>query len=58
MAHEVLSYVHKVKISLQKEYCHLSFGVQQYLKDAFDDFERLCERIVLELARLPLKDQP
>lgn len=53
MAHEVLSYVHKVKISLQKEYCRLSFGVQQYLKDAFDDFERLCERIVLELARLP-----
>jgi hypothetical protein len=53
MAHEVLSYVHKVKISLQKEYCRLSLGVQQYLKDAFDDFERLCERIVLELARLP-----
>jgi len=54
----VLSYVYKVKISLQKEYSRLSFGVQQYLKDAFDDFERFCERIVLELARLKLKDQP
>jgi hypothetical protein len=54
---EVLNYVHRVKVSLQKEYRRLSFGVQQYLKDTFDDFERLCESIVLELARLPLKNQ-
>ena len=58
MTHEVLSYVYKAKISLQKEYSRLSFGVQQYLKDVFDDFERSCERIVLELTRLKLKDQP
>ena len=58
MAHEVLSYVHHVEVSLQKDYCRLSFGVQQYLKDAFDDFEWLCERIVLELTRLLLLDQP
>jgi len=57
MADEVLSYIHKIKVSLQKDYYRLSSGVQKYLEDAFDDFERLCDRIVQELVRLPFKDQ-
>jgi tRNA A37 methylthiotransferase MiaB len=49
LVQDVLNFVHSTNRALQKEYRSLSAGVQQYLQDAFSDFQGFCESIIGEL---------